>query len=69
MSKKNPPTPAAMLADLQRMVCEDGTTDAIRVQALALAFEIGKNQGHLDGAISMADRLTASAKSRLESPQ
>jgi hypothetical protein len=57
----HPPSSTTMLADLVTLIC-DGKSDAgLRAQAVQIAYEIGRSEGRLEGAISMGDRLVKPA--------
>jgi hypothetical protein len=58
-----PPSSTTMLAHLVTLIC-DGHADAgMKAQAIQIAFEMGKSEGRLEGAISMGDRLVKPAVS------
>lgn len=67
MSKKNPPTSAAMMTQLRALVIAPEATNETRLRALELAYELGKTAGHFEGAVKMADGLTADFTKNLES--
>ena len=55
--KKVTPLPSAMLTQLVDIVCNAKSDNEIRRNAITIAYEIGKTDGRLEGAQSMADRL------------
>jgi hypothetical protein len=64
-SHKKVATTASMLVDLEHIVIDPQASNETKVNALNLAYELGLNQGNLDGSMSMAERLTTSAKGNL----
>lgn len=64
MSKKNPPTPASMLADLMKLVCHPSAGDEDKRKAVNIAYEVGKSEGRLAGATDMGEQLVAAARAR-----
>jgi hypothetical protein len=52
-----PPTSASMLAELVTLICDGRSEPGLKAQAITIAYEIGKSEGRLEGAISMGDRL------------
>jgi hypothetical protein len=66
MTKKHqPPAPGAMMTQLRTTIIAPSATDDMRLRALQLAYEIGKTEGHWEGAKSMADALTVSVEKAL----
>jgi hypothetical protein len=65
-AKKNPPTPTQMLADLRAMVIDPGAGPTMLLRAIDLAYEIGKSEGHFDGARRMAEDLSSSFSKSLD---
>lgn len=59
MTKRTVPraTSTTMLADLVTLICSDAAEPGLKAQAITIAYEIGKSEGRLEGAISMGDRL------------
>jgi hypothetical protein len=68
MTKKNTPTPTpeTMMTQLRTLVIDTGASNATRLRALELAYELGKAAGHFDGAVKMATDLTADFTKNLD---
>jgi hypothetical protein len=66
MPKKKSMTSAAMMASLRTMIVAEESTGETRLRALELAYEIGKAAGHFDGAVKMAEGLTADFAKNLD---
>ena len=54
---QQPQTSAAMLSDLVTLICSGAADPGLKAQAITIAYEIGKSEGRIEGAISMGDRL------------
>jgi len=52
-------TTASLLADLVALVCHPEASDKTKMEAIGIAYEIGKSEGRVDGAVSMGDTLIA----------
>lgn len=65
MTKRTTPplSSTAMLAQLVTMICNGAADPGLKAQAITIAYEIGKSEGRLEGAISMGDRLVKPAVS------
>jgi hypothetical protein len=55
--KVSPPSSAATLADLITVVTAANADAGMKAQAIQIAYEVGRCEGRLEGAISMGDRL------------
>jgi hypothetical protein len=52
-----PPTSTTMIADLVTLVVSPHADAGMKAQAINIAYEMGRCEGRLEGAISMGDRL------------
>jgi hypothetical protein len=52
-----PATSTTMLAGLVNLILSTHADAGMKSQAIQIAYEIGKSEGRLEGAISMGDRL------------
>jgi hypothetical protein len=56
-----------MLAQLVTLILSDNADAGIKAQAIHIAYEVGRSEGRLEGAISMGDRLVKPNHSTTES--
>jgi hypothetical protein len=62
--KDSTPTPASMLADLEKLVCHPSADAADKRKAIEIAYEVGMSEGRLAGATHMGEQLVAAARAR-----
>jgi hypothetical protein len=55
-----PVTPQSLLESLNTLITTPGVSDADKIQAIAIAYEIGKGEGRVLGAESMGNTMIAS---------
>lgn len=54
---QQPPSSTAMIADLVTLVVSPHADAGMKARAVNIAYEMGRCEGRLEGAISMGDRL------------
>ena len=58
-------TPADLLADLRNIVTDPLATPEMRLAAVALAYDIGKSEGHTNGVLEGIQRMHTGAQDAL----